>query len=62
MSPYQFITFTVGAVSIKKDFDINPKHLTIASGVQGIIDLTVPAGGSSLSVEMGVDANRIGIT
>jgi hypothetical protein len=35
--------------------------LTIARGVQGIMDLTVPVGGSTQSVEIGVgitDANR----
>ena len=32
---------------------MNSKALTIARGVQGIIDLTVPAGGSSLSNSVG---------
>ena len=42
-----------GMVSIIKYSVMNSKHLTIASRVQGIIDLTVPAGGSSLSVKIG---------
>jgi len=32
---------------------VNSKALTIARGVQGIIDLTVPAGGSSFSNSIG---------
>lgn len=38
----------------------NSKHLTMASGVHGIIDLTVPAGGSSGSTVEEDDVDGVG--